>query len=77
MVGLCVGGSAVRDVCDRVRAAGRLAWKSWKSILGADKYEHYLAHHRRMHPGCEPMSEREFWDRYYRDCERNPGARCC
>ncbi|GAA0201422.1 YbdD/YjiX family protein [Glutamicibacter creatinolyticus] len=46
-------------------------------VLGADKYQHYLEHHRRQHPGEEPMNEREFWKDYTDWQERNPQGRCC
>ncbi|GAB48519.1 YbdD/YjiX family protein [Mobilicoccus pelagius] len=61
----------------RVRAAGRLAWATWRSILGADRYDRYLAHHRVAHPDVEPMGEKEFWREHYRSLDRDPGARCC
>ncbi|MDO4916494.1 MAG: YbdD/YjiX family protein [Rothia sp. (in: high G+C Gram-positive bacteria)] len=52
---------------------------SWfaNGVLGADKYQKYLAYHRQS--GCTeaPMSEREFWRDVSDRQERNPGARCC
>ncbi|WP_346845281.1 YbdD/YjiX family protein [uncultured Rothia sp.] len=52
---------------------------SWFSsgVLGGDKYQKYLAFHRQS--GCSevPLTEREFWQDYYRYQEENPGARCC
>lgn len=46
-------------------------------VMGADKYQKYLAHHRAT--GCqhEPMTERQFWRDYTDGLDRNPGARCC
>lgn len=45
-------------------------------VLGANRYENYLAHHRVR--GCgEPLSEREFWKAEYARQGRHPGARCC
>ena len=47
-------------------------------VLGADKYQRYLEHHRAH--GCEgqaPMSEREFWRARYAEQDANPGSRCC
>lgn len=46
-------------------------------MLGGDKYQKYLAHHRQT--GCDhaPMNEREFWRDYHRRLDANPGARCC
>ena len=47
-------------------------------MLGADKYQRYLEHHRAH--GCEgekPMSEREFWRSWQDWQERHPEGRCC
>lgn len=46
-------------------------------VLGADKYDRYLAHHSANHPDLDPMSEREFWKDYSDWQERNPQGRCC
>ena len=46
-------------------------------VLGADKYQHYLEHHERNHPGVKPMTEREFWKDYTDWQEKNPEGRCC
>ena len=46
-------------------------------VLGADKYQHYLEHHERNHPGAKPMTEREFWKDYTDWQEKNPEGRCC
>jgi uncharacterized short protein YbdD (DUF466 family) len=45
--------------------------------MGDSAYETYLAHHRRTHPGAEPLTERQFWRQRMDDQDRNPGARCC
>jgi uncharacterized short protein YbdD (DUF466 family) len=59
-------------VVERVRAVGSFL----KGVLGADRYEHYLEHHRAH--GCgEPMSRREFWRDYHRWQDENPQGRCC
>lgn len=59
-------------------------WNAWSrvrrvldGILGGDRYQKYLAHHART--GCEhpPMTEKQYWQDYYRHQEQNPGARCC
>ncbi|AKE40909.1 Protein of uncharacterised function (DUF466) [Corynebacterium kutscheri] len=46
-------------------------------VLGADKYQKYLAYHRQS--GCTqpPMTEREFWRDHTDRMEKNPGTRCC
>lgn len=46
-------------------------------VLGADKYQHYLEHHARTHPGQPPMSERAFWKDYSSWQDNNPQGRCC
>lgn len=68
----------------RIRRAGSLlarglfgARKFLEGVLGADKYEHYLVHHRTHHPGVEPMDVREFWRDYADWQDRNPQGRCC
>lgn len=58
---------ATLDGCRRVLAG----------TLGANAYVDYLAHHRRAHPGEEPLSERAFWRERAREQDRNPSARCC
>ncbi|MCW4466856.1 YbdD/YjiX family protein [Glutamicibacter sp. MNS18] len=51
--------------------------KFMDGVLGADKYDRYLAHHRANHPGTAPMNEREFWKDYSAWQESNPQGRCC
>ena len=50
----------------------RLAWFV-NGVLGANKYQQYLAHHR-FHGHGEPLGEREFW---CRETDRPPTMRCC
>ncbi|WHS50687.1 YbdD/YjiX family protein [Rothia sp. SD9660Na] len=54
----------------------RIRWFA-SGVMGADKYQKYLAHHRAS--GCthDPMTEREFWKDYTDSLDKNPGARCC
>ncbi|GAB3490564.1 YbdD/YjiX family protein [Nocardiopsis coralliicola] len=61
------------------RAAERLGefWQIARGVVGARAYEIYLEHHRREHPGVEPMSERAFWRWHIDKGDTNPGARCC
>lgn len=47
------------------------------NLMGDSAYETYLAHHRRTHPGADPLTERQFWRQRMDDQDRNPGARCC
>ncbi|GAA2935857.1 hypothetical protein GCM10010458_19610 [Microbacterium luteolum] len=63
-----------------VRVAGRVGrgirWYM-TTLMGDTAYATYVAHHRRAHPGEEPMTERQFWRQKMDDQDRNPGARCC
>ncbi|GGH64913.1 YbdD/YjiX family protein [Rothia aerolata] len=64
-------------VLDTVKDAfSKFTWFA-NGVLGGDKYEKYLAHHRAT--GCThaPMTEREFWRDYTDRMEKNPGSRCC
>jgi uncharacterized short protein YbdD (DUF466 family) len=59
----------------------RRGWRSFawyfKGVMGEHAYQDYLEHHRRAHPGTEPMSEREFWRDKTDRQENNPQGRCC
>ena len=47
-------------------------------VLGADKYQRYLEHHRAHgREGEKPMSEREFWRSWQDWQESHPEGRCC
>lgn len=59
-----------------VRAGRGIRWYM-RTLMGDSAYETYLAHHRRNHPGDEPMTERQFWRDRMDEQDRNPGARCC
>ncbi|NKX56329.1 YbdD/YjiX family protein [Arthrobacter mobilis] len=69
--------AAGEQALGRVRAG----WQGFvwyvKAVLGEDAYQVYLDHHRRVHPGTEPMSEREFWRDKMDRQDRNPQGRCC
>lgn len=47
------------------------------TLMGDTAYATYVAHHRRVHPGEDPLTERQFWRQRMDDQDRNPGARCC
>ncbi|MEO5567831.1 MAG: YbdD/YjiX family protein [Gemmatimonadaceae bacterium] len=47
-----------------------------RTILGVPDYERYVAHVRAVHPGEEPVSEREF-QRQRLEARARPGSRCC
>ncbi|WP_374679390.1 YbdD/YjiX family protein, partial [Microbacterium wangruii] len=60
-----------------VRRAGRgIRWYI-ETLMGDRAYETYVAHHRTVHPGEAPLTERQFWRQKMDDQDRNPGARCC
>lgn len=58
------------------RVARGTAWYV-TSVMGDRAYADYVAHHRGVHPGEEPLSEREFWRDRHRRQERDPSGRCC
>ena len=59
------------------RARWRRFTRFTNGVLGADKYESYLAWHRTTQQDGEPMDRAAFWrDEYHRQ-EHNPGSRCC
>ena len=62
------------------RAAGRVGrgirWYM-TTLMGDTAYATNVAHHGRVHPGEEPLTERQFWRQKMDDQDRNPGARCC
>ncbi|MEP7160973.1 MAG: YbdD/YjiX family protein [Dermatophilaceae bacterium] len=62
-------------MCLRRGATGLRWW--WRGVVGADAYEHYVAHLRACHPDTAVPSERQFWKNRYDEEERNPTARCC
>jgi uncharacterized short protein YbdD (DUF466 family) len=60
-----------------VARAGRGIRWYMTTLMGDSAYGTYVAHHRRTHPGEEPLTERQFWRQKMDDQDRNPGARCC
>lgn len=48
-----------------------------RRIIGAPDYAAYVAHVHAQHPGCEPMSEREFVHERLSARYERPGSRCC
>lgn len=69
MRGGVVSAAAVRAV--------RSVWWYLTNLTGETAYARYVEHHRRGHPGEQPLSEREFWRRRYAEQDADPGARCC
>lgn len=46
-------------------------------VTGADRYERYVEHLRRVHPQDPVPTRAQFWRSHYEEQERNPGTRCC
>ena len=48
-----------------------------RMMVGLPEYSRYLAHHKKWHPHCKPLSEAEF----FRACQQarygGSGGRCC
>ncbi|OFT24429.1 MULTISPECIES: YbdD/YjiX family protein [unclassified Arthrobacter] len=66
-------GQVMATVVDFLRKSGRF----FSGVVGADKYHRYVEHFQRVHPGEEPLSEKEWWRQYHDFQDKNPGARCC
>ena len=67
----------LRAIASLLGRAGRgIRWYV-RNLMGDTAYETYIAHHRRHHPGEDPMTERQFWRDRMDEQDRNPGARCC
>lgn len=60
-----------------VRAAVARMRSLWRDMTGESAYERYLARHAREHPGCAPMSSREFWRARSRLTEESISTGCC
>ena len=69
--------SPMRAMLDLVVRAGRGIRWYMTTLMGDTAYATYVAHQRRVHPGEEPMTERQFWRQKMDDQDRNPSARCC
>ena len=67
----------LRALLSAVGGVGRGIRWYMTTLMGDTAYATYTAHHRREHPGEEPMTERQFWRQRMDDQDRNPGARCC
>lgn len=48
-----------------------------REISGEARYDHYLRHHRRLHPGAPALTRREFERAMTDRAERSPATRCC
>lgn len=48
-----------------------------RRVIGAPDYERYLAHMRRAHPECTPLSHDRFIAAQLQSRYERPGSRCC
>jgi uncharacterized short protein YbdD (DUF466 family) len=48
-----------------------------REVSGESRYEHYVEHMRRDHPGQAVMSRREYERERMRMRDENPRPRCC
>lgn len=67
----------LRTLLGAVGRVGRGIRWYMTNLMGDSAYATYVAHQRRVHPGEDPMTERQFWRQRMDDQDRNPGARCC
>lgn len=56
-----------------LRRVGRFV----SGVTGADAYERYVEHLRRVDPEARVPTREAFWREKYAEQERNPGTRCC
>jgi uncharacterized short protein YbdD (DUF466 family) len=49
----------------------------FKRVVGMPDYPGYLVHMAERHPGCAPLSEREFFDAQLNSRYGNGASRCC
>jgi uncharacterized short protein YbdD (DUF466 family) len=72
---------ASRDVAEARGARWRARWdaacSAFRTLLGANGYQNYLEHHRAVHPGEEPLAERDWWKQHWAEQETSPTPRCC
>lgn len=61
----------------RLRSALGRARRLWRDMTGESAYERYLERHAREHPGCEPLSAREFWHARDGFAETEISTGCC
>ncbi len=61
----------------KVRTFGRGMRAAYHQVFGIPDYEAYLEHMKRDHPGCSPMSRREFFASWLDRKYTRSGPRCC
>ena len=60
-------------MADFIAAAARVI----RQIIGVPDYERYVAHHRAVHPGCEPLPREAFMRERLEARYNRPGSKCC
>jgi uncharacterized short protein YbdD (DUF466 family) len=58
------------------KIASQIGWY-WSTLMGDNHYQRYVEHRRRIHPGQEIVSEREYWRMRHAATDANPNPRCC
>ncbi|QPL05455.1 MULTISPECIES: YbdD/YjiX family protein [Actinomyces] len=61
----------------RIRSGFTKARTLWRDFTGESAYDRYVERHRREHPECEPMTQRQWWRAKADFDEDNVQARCC
>ena len=64
---------AVVTLLARLRRVARVV----RTVIGAPDYDRYVAHVRRRHPDCTPLTREAFVRERLDARYSRPGARCC
>ncbi|PXX02364.1 YbdD/YjiX family protein [Mycolicibacterium moriokaense] len=56
--------------------ARQIGWY-WGTLMGDTHYQRYVELRRRIHPGEDIVSEREYWRMRHAATDSNPNPRCC
>ena len=48
-----------------------------REVSGESAYDRYVEHERREHPGCAPLTRRQFERNRQDERDRRPQQRCC
>ena len=67
----------MRELGRRIGAWSRAAAQTLRTVVGAPDYERYVAHVRRHHPECRPLTREAFVRERLEARYSKPGARCC
>lgn len=71
------GKTGAREALGLALSHLRRARELWRDFTGESSYERYLERHRRDHPGCEPMSARQWWRQRDTFDSENFSNGCC